>query len=74
MSELDVDCGVTDEAVDILFSLVFGANVISTSSHQSNSCTFLTPLLSNHFFRPSPTKNCAFGWCLCNSRMVGCER
>lgn len=62
------------DAFEIRFSPLFWENVRSTSFHQSSSTTFLMPLSWNHFFRPNPTKNCAFGWFLCNSRTVGCDR
>lgn len=52
---------VVADASEIRFSPVEGDKVISTSFHQSNSSTFLIPVSKNHFFKPKPTKNWAFG-------------
>ena len=49
------------EAFDTSFSPVVGEKSRSTSFHQSISVAFSIPHSLNHFFKPNPTKNWAFG-------------
>lgn len=60
MSE-DVGGELEADAFEMRFSPDVGDRVRSTSFHQSSSTTFWMPHSLNHFFRPKPTTNCAFG-------------